>query len=123
MRRPTLHASAVLLALAGTLVLAACSKPDAPAPNPREALAAEASAALVKRGEYLVGIGGCNHCHTPMAFDAAKATKCVAARKDFVLKCWGDGVTGATILPRSTQNVAKRVIPVIRHALRSEKFR
>ena len=24
---------------------------------------------LVKRGEYLVNLGGCNHCHTPWIFD------------------------------------------------------
>jgi hypothetical protein len=31
--------------------------------------AAKPSAAAVKRGEYLVTFGGCNHCHTPWALD------------------------------------------------------
>lgn len=40
----------------------------APAPAPA---VRKADPAQVKRGEYLVTVGGCNDCHTPMKFDPA----------------------------------------------------
>lgn len=43
------------------VVVAACSSPQ---PKP------EATQSPVTRGEYLVGYGGCNDCHTPKVFTA-----------------------------------------------------
>lgn len=65
---------ALSLLVASTLVAAACTKEESkPLPNPKEAPAAAAApsaqADLVKRGGFLVGIGGCNDCHTPLKFD------------------------------------------------------
>jgi hypothetical protein len=47
--------------LAGAAVALALAAPAAAAPN--------ANAKLVKRGEYLVRLGGCADCHTPVKFD------------------------------------------------------
>lgn len=53
------------------LVASACDRDDVrPRPNPKEAPPA-ASTDLVKRGAFLVGMGGCNDCHTPMKLDPA----------------------------------------------------
>lgn len=50
---------AVMLLLAGSLLLGGCRPAEKPA------LAAEET---VERGRYLVTIGGCNDCHTPKEF-------------------------------------------------------
>jgi hypothetical protein len=62
-----------LLALTSLLLAAACTKEESkPLPNPKEApVVVPVKTDLAKRGGYLVGIGGCNDCHTPMKFDAA----------------------------------------------------
>ncbi|MBX3206383.1 MAG: diheme cytochrome c-553 [Labilithrix sp.] len=60
-----------LLALS-TLLAVACTKEDKrpnPTAPPEPAPAVEAD--LAKRGAYLVGVGGCSDCHTPMKFDPA----------------------------------------------------
>ena len=48
-----------MVALAGALMGAACSAPKAQASTPGDA-------ATIARGQYLVTVGGCNDCHTPM---------------------------------------------------------
>ncbi|MBS1818198.1 MAG: c-type cytochrome [Acidobacteria bacterium] len=45
--------------LASALMIAACSEPNAQA-------ASGPDASTVARGQYLVTIGGCNDCHTPL---------------------------------------------------------
>src|SRR5689334_17706775 len=49
------------LILTLTLVSGMLARAGAPAPGTPTRAAAE----RVKRGEYLVGFGGCNDCHTP----------------------------------------------------------
>jgi mono/diheme cytochrome c family protein len=51
------------LTIAGTLTATAAKKS---AQAEEKARAQQAARAKVKRGEYLVTIGGCNDCHTPM---------------------------------------------------------
>ena len=46
------------------LLLASCGAPDAPATT-ADTPPAVAEAALIERGGYLVGIMGCNDCHSP----------------------------------------------------------
>ena len=73
------HRSMLCLFAFTACLAAACNKEESkPLPNPKQppAQAAQAAqpaseASLVKRGEFLVGIGGCNDCHTPMKFDPA----------------------------------------------------
>lgn len=68
MRKVTLS----LIALT-TLLIAACTQEEK-RPNPKAAPEPAVTAAQsdqAKRGAYLVGIGGCNDCHTPMKFDPA----------------------------------------------------
>ncbi|MBN9164610.1 MAG: diheme cytochrome c-553 [Myxococcales bacterium] len=70
------HRSMLCLFAFTACLAAACSKEDSkPLPNPKQPPAPTAQptseASLVKRGEFLVGIGGCNDCHTPMKFDPA----------------------------------------------------
>jgi hypothetical protein len=55
------------VAFASTLVALASAACDRPTSGP--AVQAEAVPDPVKRGELLVHVGGCNDCHTPMAFD------------------------------------------------------
>lgn len=59
----------ILIALTGLLLAAVavqCTQNSAPAPELADAQVAKLdSAALVKRGEYLVTISGCNDCHSP----------------------------------------------------------
>ncbi len=57
----------LLLAVLSTaliLTLAYCAK-ETPNQTPAEINKASSQAELVKRGEYLVGIMGCDDCHTP----------------------------------------------------------
>ncbi|HEX8255008.1 MAG TPA: diheme cytochrome c-553, partial [Thermoanaerobaculia bacterium] len=62
-KRITIIVSLVLAALVLTATLTAATSNRAAA---REQQTAEGAAkARVKRGEYLVTIGGCNDCHTP----------------------------------------------------------
>jgi hypothetical protein len=67
MRKVTLS----LIALT-TFLIAACTQEEK-RPNPKAAPdpVPAAQSDLAKRGAYLVGIGGCNDCHTPMKFDPA----------------------------------------------------
>jgi mono/diheme cytochrome c family protein len=51
------------VALAAALTAAACSEPRAQASAP-------ADPKTIARGEYLVTIGGCNDCHTPLKMGA-----------------------------------------------------
>ena len=50
------------LTIAGTLTATAAKKS---AQAEQQAKALQAAQAKIKRGEYLVTIGGCNDCHTP----------------------------------------------------------
>ncbi|MBX3226800.1 MAG: diheme cytochrome c-553 [Labilithrix sp.] len=61
------------LAVSLLLVFAGCTekKETKPVAPPADAPATVAKAEKVKRGGYLVGIGGCGDCHTPMTFDPA----------------------------------------------------
>jgi hypothetical protein len=56
--RFTLPRRTVAAAILGAVVLAGCQPAAPPPPDP------------VKRGEYLVLIGGCNDCHTPWGLGA-----------------------------------------------------
>lgn len=66
------NARSLFAAATLAVVLAACTeKKEAPKPAPpHDAPATVAKQELVKRGGYLVTVGGCNDCHTPMKFDA-----------------------------------------------------
>lgn len=55
--------TAITVILAAFAIAATIS---ATAKNQAAARTREVAQARVQRGEYLVGIGGCNHCHTPM---------------------------------------------------------
>src|SRR5689334_17350197 len=71
--RRALTAGALALALAlGFLAAGAgCDAKPIPAPGAGAGANAAASPAeRVARGRFLVGIGGCHDCHTPMTFDA-----------------------------------------------------
>lgn len=60
-RKTLILVIATLVASLAVIVAANASRRPAPAgPNPQELRAAQ-----VRRGEYLVTIGGCNDCHTP----------------------------------------------------------
>ena len=64
-RRP-LHRARLPGAVAALLLLSAFpgSRAEATAPNKRAGERAQ-----IKRGEFLITIGGCNDCHTPMKLD------------------------------------------------------
>jgi len=59
MQKMSLAVIAGAAALAATLGSAACSRPQAQASS-------KADSATIARGQYLVTIGGCNDCHTPL---------------------------------------------------------
>ncbi|HAD12671.1 MAG TPA: diheme cytochrome c-553 [Saprospirales bacterium] len=55
-----------LTGLAIAVIAAQCTSKTEPAPETTAATTPKADpAAQIKRGEYLVGIAGCNDCHTP----------------------------------------------------------
>src|SRR5580765_8181212 len=59
MQKMSLAVIAGAAALAAALGSAACSRPQAQASS-------KAEPATIARGQYLVTIGGCNDCHTPL---------------------------------------------------------
>jgi hypothetical protein len=67
MRKVTLS----LIALSTFLALACTKEEKRPNPVAPPEPAAAVPSDLAKRGAYLVGIGGCGDCHTPMKFDPA----------------------------------------------------
>ncbi len=58
MKKTTIAVAAAAVALTGGILAAACVD--------RPAQAATPDAAKVARGQYLVTVGGCNDCHTPL---------------------------------------------------------
>ncbi|HUQ81544.1 MAG TPA: hypothetical protein VM076_10415 [Gemmatimonadaceae bacterium] len=68
MNRKQLFTTLMAAGVAVSLTAVATIKGGGPAPvaaKPAAATAAQAKQAQVKRGEYMVTIGGCNDCHTP----------------------------------------------------------
>ena len=64
------HRIVATLTLVAALALAATLTATNANRNAAQMKAAELTKARVARGEYLVGIGGCNDCHTPLKMTA-----------------------------------------------------
>lgn len=60
-REQIILGAATIVASLSIIVAANASRPVAPAPQPKKMSRAE----QIKRGQYLVTIGGCHDCHTP----------------------------------------------------------
>lgn len=73
MRSKSLHAFVTLslAALAGSACTKDADRYIQKQPPPEQAAMPAVNTKLVERGAYLVGVGGCNDCHTPMKFDPA----------------------------------------------------
>jgi mono/diheme cytochrome c family protein len=61
---------AVALALFSASVLVSCSETTADSNKTEQAAAPLSDSAIIKRGEYLVGILGCQDCHSPKRMGA-----------------------------------------------------